>query len=141
LAGLTRSSRTTTIERHAVRHNDDDRQADEPIDELLVERRGQRHEPWHAVFDIPVALILTIAVQSAGAIWWASGVTSKLDRAIEQIQEYKVDRYTKEDGRRDQALLFQMLEGLRQSDRDLERRVLNCEQAMFDSGDRNGKRK
>jgi hypothetical protein len=119
-----------------------DRDDDEPIDELLEERRQRKHEPWHAVFDIPVALILTIGVQSAGAVWWASGVTSKLDRAIEQIQEYKADRYTKEDGRRDQALLFQMLESLRQSDRDLERRVLNCEQILYDAPDRgNGKRK
>jgi hypothetical protein len=126
------------VRRRANNNNGD---PDESIDELLDEARVEKHEPWHAVFDIPVALILTIGVQSAGAIWWASGVTSKLDRAIEQIQEYKADRYTKEDGRRDQALLFQMFEQLRQSDRDLERRVLNCEQAMFDSSERNGKRK
>jgi hypothetical protein len=111
-------------------------------DELLVERRRPpRREPWHVAHDIPVALIITLVVQSAGAIWWASGLSSKLDRAIEQIQEFKADRYTKEDGRRDQALLFQMLESLRQSDRDLERRVLNCEQAAFDAPRSNGKPK
>jgi hypothetical protein len=111
-------------------------------DEQLVERRRPpRREPWHVAHDIPIALIATLLVQTAGAIWWASGVTAKLDRAIEQISEFKQDRYTKEDGRRDQALLFQMLEGLRQSDRDLERRVLNCEQTMYDPPARNGKPK
>lgn len=103
---------------------------DELMREHFVERR--RREPWRVAHDIPIALIATLVAQTAGAIWWASGVTSKLDRAIEQIGEFKQDRYTKEDGRRDQALLFQMLESLRQSDRDLERRVLNCEQSMYD---------
>lgn len=100
----------------------------EDDDEATPKRR--RTDPWHIAHDIPVALMLTLALQTAGAIWWASGLSSKLDRAIEQIQEFKQDRYTKEDGRRDQALLFQMLEGLRQSDRDLERRVVNCEQSI-----------
>jgi hypothetical protein len=112
--------------------------SDETIDELIEERRHQRREPWHVAHDIPIALIITLGLQTAGAIWWASGLSAKLDRAIEQIQEFRADRYTKEDGRRDQALLFQMLEGLRQSDRDLERRVMNCEQTISDS---NGKRK
>ena len=109
---------------------------DEPTAQVYEDHPRPKREPWHAVFDIPVALIITLAVQSAGGIWWASGVTSKLDRALEQIQEYKADRYTKEDGRRDQALLFQMLEGLRQSDRDLERRVLNCEQTISEQNNK-----
>lgn len=112
-------------------------QEDRPLTE---ERRQPRNDPWHVAHDIPVALIITLALQTAGAIWWASGLSSKLDRAIEQIQEFKADRYTKEDGRRDQALLFQMLESLRQSDRDLERRVLNCEQSVYENPPRNGKR-
>ena len=116
----------------------DEEHEEQPFSE---DRRQLRKEPWHVAHDIPIALIVTLALQTAGAIWWASGVTAKLDRAIEQIGEFKADRYTKEDGRRDQALLFQMLESLRQSDRDLERRVLNCEQATYEGGAaRNGKR-
>jgi hypothetical protein len=119
-----------------IERNRDDQ---DPIDELLLEdRRRRREDPWHVAHDIPIALIITLALQTAGAIWWASGLSAKLDRAIEQIQEFRADRYTKEDGRRDQALLFQMLEGLRQSDRDLERRIMNCESNFSDS---NGKRK
>jgi hypothetical protein len=114
----------TPMDRNS-RSRDDDA---EPIDELIDERR--RHEPWHVGRDIPLALILTIIAQTAGAVWWASGLSSKLDRAIEQIQEFKLDRYTKDDGRRDQALLAQMMESFRQTDRELERRLLGCEQHM-----------
>lgn len=116
----------------------DEEHEDTPYPE---ERRSLHKEAWHVAHDIPIALIVTLALQTGGGIWWASGVTAKLDRAIEQIGEFKADRYTKEDGRRDQALLFQMLESLRQADRDLERRVLNCEQAQYEGGaPRNGKR-
>ena len=110
---------------HNSRSRDDDA---EPIDELIDERR--RREPWHVGRDIPLALIITIVAQTAGAVWWASGQSSKLDRAIEMISEFRVDRYTKDDGRRDQQLISQMMESFRQTDRELERRLLGCEQHM-----------
>lgn len=85
---------------------------------------------WHLIKGIPVALLIGIGIQTGGAIWWFATLSSKLDRAIEQIAEFKQDRYTKEDGRRDQQLLMQMMESLRQSDRELERRVLSCENTI-----------
>ena len=40
-------------------------------------------EPWHLDKRIPIALILAIIVQSAGAVWWISGIVHRLDSAIE----------------------------------------------------------
>jgi hypothetical protein len=117
------------LDRNSRTRADEELFDEDPIENVLLGRERRQREPWHIGRDIPLALILALLAQTGGAVWWASGLSAKLDRAIEQITEFKLDRYTKDDGRRDQALLFQMLEGLRQSDRDLERRVLNCEQA------------
>jgi hypothetical protein len=35
-------------------------------------------EPWHLDKKVPVALIFAIAMQTAGAIWWASAVNSRI---------------------------------------------------------------
>jgi hypothetical protein len=89
-------------------------------------------QSWHIGKEIPIAFVIVTLAQAIGLAWWFGNRTTqfelKLDSAIEQLKEFKVDRYTKDDGRRDQQLMMQMLESLRQSDRELERRVLNCEQ-------------
>lgn len=36
-------------------------------------------EPWHLDKRVPVALIVTILIQTAAAVWWASETTQRLD--------------------------------------------------------------
>lgn len=36
-------------------------------------------ETWHLDKKVPLALIIVIVIQTAGAIWWASKVTERLD--------------------------------------------------------------
>ena len=36
-------------------------------------------EPWHLDKRVPIALIFTIALQTAAAIWWAANINSRLD--------------------------------------------------------------
>jgi cold shock CspA family protein len=51
-------------------------------------------EPWHLDRRVPVALILTIAVQTAAAIWWAASVSATLsDQArTNDRQDILIDR-------------------------------------------------
>lgn len=40
----------------------------------------ERHAPrerWHVGKEIPLAMVLTIMLQSAAAIWWARGIDAK----------------------------------------------------------------
>ena len=37
-------------------------------------------EPWHLDKRVPIALIVTIIVQTGGMIWWASGLTHRVDQ-------------------------------------------------------------
>lgn len=48
-------------------------------------------EHWHLNKGVPVALILTIAIQSMSAIWWAATVSSTLSQIDDQVAENKSD--------------------------------------------------
>lgn len=36
-------------------------------------------EHWHLDRRVPIALIITILIQSGSALWWAAGVSAKVD--------------------------------------------------------------
>lgn len=71
---------------------------------------------WHVGREIPIALIFALLIQTGAGVWFMSNLSSKVDRALEQLAEFRVERYTKEDARRDRELFLQTM-------RDLERRV------------------
>ena len=91
-----------------------------------MERRTER---WHVGKEIPLALIFAIAVQTIGAIWWAAGISNKLDTLALQVSEIRSERYTREDARRDNALVQQRFS-------DMERRMAVCENRHIDSRER-----
>lgn len=62
---------------------------------------------WRVAKDIPLALIIAILVQTAGGIWWMAQTTSKIDYLISAQTEFRAERYTREDARRDRELLEQ----------------------------------
>lgn len=41
----------------------------------------QRQRGWHVDRTIPLALVFMLFVQTAGALWWASNVTSRVQAA------------------------------------------------------------
>lgn len=49
---------------------------------------------WHLDKRVPIALILTLLAQSAGAIWWASSVNSRiaqLESRVSVTESIRVD--------------------------------------------------
>ena len=66
-------------------------------------------EQWHVGKEIPVAVIMAFFIQTIGAVWWAATLTSKIDELSYQVAALTADRYTQNDAKRDQALLFQRL--------------------------------
>lgn len=92
-----------------------------PIDDETVSQLNRRdRDRWHVGREIPIAVLVMLAIQTGGGIWWLSGVSQKLDSVIAQVQEIKAERYTQADARRD-------LELIRMRDADLERRIVNLE--------------
>lgn len=70
-----------------------------------TDRRKQ--EKWHVGKEVPIAVLFTLVVQTGGGIWWLAQVSSKIDYAIATMQEFKAERYTRDDARRDRELASQ----------------------------------
>jgi len=71
--------------------------------------QDQRKERWHVGKEIPVAVILAFFLQTVGAVWWAATLTAKIDELSYQVAALTVDKYTQNDAKRDQALIFQRI--------------------------------
>ena len=99
----------------------------------MVNDAHRRHsDRWHVGREIPIAMIGAMVFQTAGAIWWLSQLSFKLDSAIQQIAEYKVDRYTKADAVKDRELMLQIVEAQRQRDAEHDRRIGALEKVIED---------
>jgi uncharacterized coiled-coil protein SlyX len=50
-------------------------------------------EPWRLDKHIPVAVIFTILIQTGGLVWWAAGISSRVDEAerVNARQESVID--------------------------------------------------
>lgn len=83
------------------------------------------HPPdkWHIGKELPLAMILALAVQTAGGVWWLAQVSSKLDYTISTLQQFQSERYTREDARRDRELIVQIIDGLKQHENEHDRRI------------------
>lgn len=92
-------------------------------------RLGDR---WHVGREIPLAIIGALAFQTVGAIWWLSQLSFKIDSAIVQIAEYKLDRYTKTDAIKDRELFLQLVEAQKQRDAEHDRRIAALEKTVDD---------
>ena len=80
----------------------------------------EQRAKWHVDKQVLIAVLFTLMVQTGGGIWWLAQVSSKIDYAIAAMQEFKAERYTREDARRDRELV-------QQRDLEHERRLTSIE--------------
>jgi hypothetical protein len=92
-------------------------------------------ERWHVGKEIPIALIFAVVMQTLGGIWWMSQLSLKLDNALLQMADFKVERYTREDARRDRELMEQKMNQLSSIDHEFDRR-LNVTESKVERIDR-----
>ncbi len=100
-----------------------------------MERREQR---WHVGKEVPIAMVGVLIAQTAGFIWSIAGLYNRVDNLVVTVNEMKLERYTKEDARRDQELVKLVVEGQRQRDSEQDRRINNAE-VMLNQFLRSGK--
>lgn len=94
----------------------------------LQDDRRRSTDRWHVGREIPLAMLVMVILQTAGGIWWLAQLSAKIDSAIATISEFRAERYTREDARRDRELLITLIDGLRAKDLELERRLLAHEE-------------
>lgn len=92
-------------------------------DEWDGNERRSSIEHWHIAKEVPLAVLMMLLIQTAGGIWWLAQLSAKIDNAISRISEFAVERYTREDARRDRELMLAVIEQLRQRDADHDRRL------------------
>ncbi len=85
--------------------------ADEP-------RSGPRRQ-WHIGKEIPIALLIAVAVQTGGWIWWAASISARLDNLKETataavILQAAVDRRQDEEAQRSEARILANLDRVNQ---------------------------
>lgn len=97
-----------------------------------MDRRHVEKERWHIGKEVPITFVATIFVQTLIFVWAASGLYTKVENVVEQLRTFAVERYTKEDARRDKELQLLLLDALKSRDQELERRVLKLEQHNSD---------
>lgn len=90
--------------------------------------RRRATDRWHVGREIPLTMLATLIVQTGAAFWWASKLEAKIDSAIVTIAEFKAERYTRDDARRDKELSLTVIESLRGRLTEIERRILAHEE-------------
>jgi hypothetical protein len=82
---------------------------------------------WHIGKEIPLVIVGAIIMQTAGFVWWLSQLSSNVSSLNTAFAEFKLERYTREDARRDRELIDQKLQAQLPVDRELERRINSIE--------------
>lgn len=81
-------------------------------------------EPWTIQRTVPVALVLTILVQTAGLVWWGATLNSKVEehtRSIAMLQAAEAER------NRDERQLYERLGGINSNISEMRRAVERIE--------------
>ncbi len=92
-------------------------------EEEEIQERRRWDDRWHVGKEIPIALVGAVVVQTAGLVWSIAGLYNKVDSLVATTNEMKLERYTKEDGRRDRELMTLMNEAQRQRAIEQDRRI------------------
>ena len=81
-------------------------------------KEDRRTDQWHVGKEIPIAMLFALIAQTGAAIWWAASfsaiVTTKLDDLANQVAAITADKYTQHDAIRDQALVEEKINNLKQ---------------------------
>jgi len=89
-----------------------------------MEQDRRVNDSWHVGKEIPLAMLFAIVIQTLAAVWWAASfsatVTTKLDDLSNQVAALTADKYTQGDAGRDQALINERIENIKQRVENLE---------------------
>lgn len=59
---------------------------------MQQDQRKRYDDRWHIERGVPLAIILTLLLQTAGVVWWASSITAQVNTLQEQRVAAKVDQ-------------------------------------------------
>lgn len=87
-------------------------------------------QSWHIGKEIPLTLICGILIQTVFFAVWLANLSSSVGVLTAALVEFKADRYTGQDARRDRELMEQKILFIQQSSTDHLRRTADIEATM-----------
>jgi hypothetical protein len=110
------SNRTPTERRDAEQdHQDEAREARQDA--------ADRRSSWHFVKEIPLTVILAIVIQTLAGLYSMGRFAQLLEGMQGQMAEFKAERYTREDARRDKELMQTLVSSLERTGQERDRRL------------------
>jgi hypothetical protein len=55
----------------------------------MMEQQIEQPAAWHLDKRVPIALIATLAIQTAGMVWWAASITGRVDGLSQTVDEFR----------------------------------------------------
>jgi hypothetical protein len=95
-----------------------------------VDRRSG--DKWHVAREIPVAVVVTLIVQTMAGVVFFTNLSAKVDSALDTLREFKAERYTRLDADRDRALLLEIINSMRNQHSDIYKRLETVESKIDD---------
>jgi hypothetical protein len=78
---------------------------------------------WHVEKKIPLAIIALIVMQTVAGVWSMSRMVGQVEQLKTEIGEFRAERYTREDARRDKELWQTNVQLLLQQGQERDRRI------------------
>lgn len=92
------------------------------------QRRG--YDRWHIEKKISLGVIGFLLVQTVAFVVFMTRLSGNVETLIKGQDEYKIERYTREDARRDRELYTVLFDNSRRERNELERRLSILENAV-----------
>ena len=77
----------------------------------------QEKQKWHIGKEVPLATIVVLLLQTAGALWWAAQVAAKVDylertQVTNELSQAAIDRRQDDEAKRSEDRILAQLEKL-----------------------------
>lgn len=96
----------------------------------VEEGERKQAQRWHVGRELPLAVLIGLLIQTGTFIWFLSGLSTKVDYAVQQLQEFKDSRYTKADSMKDRDFYMAMIEAIRVNNGERDRRIIELENTV-----------
>jgi hypothetical protein len=93
---------------------------------------NRRANTWHVAREIPVAVVITLIIQTMAGVVFFTNLSAKVDTALDTLREFKQERYTRTDAERDRALLLEIIGSMRAQHSDIYKRLESVESKVDD---------
>ena len=100
----------------------------------MADRQDDRH--WHLDRRVPVALIVTIVMQTIGIVWWAASISARVDVLEARLRDTRHNQNRIVRLEANQNAVYQRLDRIEAASRRIEAKLDRLLVGRYDGGNR-----